>query len=474
MDAKPKSNKIRRLERKRKREERADRRARSQAQRAAAGRIAPTDQALSGSNGPWRGTRQLLQRIIDGEVVEVSPHSDLFPIAQLFANLHSTKMRNGYAQQPDMKSLERLVLTCHKQSDLFRGREEHHYVGGLLALAAHSGRWLRSPADWKIRSHNRYWQFHHLLRHLLACYDVPAFMNTAWFEGLTAQGVLHQRWFIHVAQGQNLRTAARLPVALTKKQAHHFLQAPDDFDLMSGFRWAQISDFGGSERLVRSVLATRLATDFHNDEFWLSVLRWFIANPLLDPVHHGPVIDYLHDQRFVASVPNPNAHLPGQPRLLAPQPHLTMKGRNPERVLRAVAEWHRRLGRDRSRRAISWAPSGMPTYRFEEGEGHYLKVYTITELLSSRELEVEGQAMSHCVATYAGSCEAGRTSIWSLKVVDAYDRELRLLTLEVWNSTRQIVQARQKFNKEASPKELSIINRWSSAGGPSVSKLLAR
>ena len=49
---------------------------------------------------------------------------------------------------------------------------------------------------------------------------------------------------------------------ITKKQAHHFLQAPDDFDLMSGFRWAQISDLGGSERQVRSVLTTRARDRF--------------------------------------------------------------------------------------------------------------------------------------------------------------------------------------------------------------------
>ena len=299
-------------------------------------------------------------------------------------------------------------------------------------------------------------------------------MFTAWFEGLTAQGVLHQRWFIHVAQGQNIRTAAGLPVAITKKQAHHFLQAPDDFDIMSGFRWAQISDLGGSERLVRSVLTTRVATDFRNDEFWMSVFRWFIANPLLDSVHHAPMIDYLHDQRFVASVPNPNAHLPGRPRLLAPQPNLTMKGRNPATVLRAVADWHRRLGRSRSRKAIAWAPSGMPAFRFEEGEGHNLRVYTIMELLSSGELEDEGRAMSHCVASYAGSCAAGHASIWVLKVVDAFDCETRLLTLEVWNASRQIVQARRKCNKEAGAKEVSILSRWASVGGPSVSKLLAR
>ena len=119
----------------------------------------------------------------------------------------------------------------------------------------------------------------------------------------------------------------------------------------------------------------------------MSVIRWFIANPMRDAVHHGPIIDYLHDQRFVASVPNPLAHLPGQPGRLAPQPNLTMKGS---------------------------------------------------------------------------------------KVTDAYDRETRLLTLEVRNASRQIVQARQKLNKQASPKELSIISRWASAGGPTTSKFLAR
>jgi hypothetical protein len=473
MDAKPKSNKIKRLERRRKREERADRRSRAHA-RSAAATIIPADQALKGSASPWRGARHVLQRIIDGEVVQVSPHSDLFPICQIFAAVRANKSRNGYPEQPDVRSLGRLVVTCHGQTDLFRGREGHHYAGALLALCAHSRRWLRSPEDWKVRSHNRYRQFHSLVRHVLASYDVPIFMNTAWFGGMTPQAILHQRWFIHVAQGQNIRTAAGLPVALTKKQAHQFLQAPDDFDLMSGFRWAQISDLGGNERLVRSVLSTRIATNFQNDEFWMSVIRWFLANPMLDAVHHGPIIDYLQDQRFVASVPNPLAHLPGQPGRLAPQPNLTMKGRNPEAVLRAVTEWHRRLGRERHKKVISWAPSEMPGYRFEEGEGHNLKVYTITELISSRELEDEGQAMSHCVASYAGSCAAGHASIWALRVTDAYDRETRLLTLEVRSSNRQIVQARQKFNKAASPKELSIIARWACAGGPTASKFLAR
>ena len=37
--------------------------------------------------------------------------------------------------------------------------------------------------------------------------------------------------------------------------------------------------------------------------------------------------------------------------------------------------------------------------------------------------------------------------IWVLKVVDAYDRETRLLTIEVRNSTRQIVQVRAEVQQ---------------------------
>ena len=53
---------------------------------------------------------------------------------------------------------------------------------------------------------------------------------------------------------------------------------------------------------------------------------------------------------FGAEPARPSARSPGR---LAPQPNLTMKGRNPETVLHAVAEWHRRLGRERYRKVIS-------------------------------------------------------------------------------------------------------------------------
>ena len=308
----------------------------------------------------------------------------------------------------------------------------------------------------------------------MARYDVPAFMNTAWLEGLTPAGVIHQGWFIHVAQGGNLRTAEGLPVPLTRRQAHLYLQAPADFDVLSAFRWAQIVDMGGDERLVHSILATKIGSSFDHDDFWVTVLRWLVLQPMLDPVHHVPIIDYLHNQRFVASALNPLAGEPGQPRLVPPQPNLTMKGRDAESLLRSVDQWHRRLGRVGRGPAACWKPTGIEPFHHEEGEGKSRRIFVITELASSYELLAEGQAMAHCVATYAPSCVRGRVSIWSLRLVDATGLETRLLTLEVSNSDYKIVQARRKFNALPGKRELSILERWAAVGGPSLSQWVAR
>jgi hypothetical protein len=162
--------------------------------------------------------------------------------------------------------------------------------------------------------------------------------------------------------------------------------------------------------------------------------------------------------------------VPGQPLLVPPQPNLTMKGRNPESLLRAVSTWHRRLGGFAIGPAVHWTASEIKPLGHEEGEGSNRKIYTITELTCSHDLQYEGRAMTHCVASYISSCRTGRVSIWSLRVIDGTGQETRLLTLEVNNRDRQVVQARRRFNAWPSSKELSILHRWTAAGGPTLSK----
>ena len=74
--------------------------------------------------------------------------------------------------------------------------------------------------------------------------------------------------------------------------------------------------------------------------------------------------------------------------------------------------------------------------------------------------------MGHCVAAYWRLCESGLASIWSLSVEDASGQVERLLTLEVRNADRTIVQARGKLNRLPSLDELDVLTRWQHLGGP--------
>ncbi len=470
MDVRPSSNKQKRQEAK---QRRAERRATEQARAAHEARRRQAERENREATARYHDKKQVLRMIVEGQDVPAAwLGPELLAVAQLFDGCRNGPTQQAPLPRPDAAALGRLVLACRGRTGFFEGPESQRFTGALLALSAHGDRWIREPEGWKPRSHNTYRQLHSLARHLVARYDVPTFMNSAWLEGVTAEGLIHQDWFIQVGQGGNIRTADGLPIPLTKKQAHHYLRAPDDFDVMGAFRWAQIIDLGGTERLVRSVLGTRLGTGFANDEFWVTVLRWLVAQPMLDPAQHGPIIDYLHEQRFAPSVPNPDAGLPGRPAWVPPQPNLVMKGRSAETLLRSVARWHRQLGRTAGATLVVWPPSGIAPLRLEEGQDENRRTFTITELLSSHELAEEGRAMGHCVGSYATSCSSGRVSIWSLKVAEAWGRETRLLTLEVWNSTRRVIQARRKFNRMPGDKEMAILARWAESARLTLSNWL--
>jgi hypothetical protein len=121
-----------------------------------------------------------------------------------------------------------------------------------------------------------------------------------------------------------------------------------------------------------------------------------------------------------------------------------------------------------------WKPSGISPLTVTQTEECGRRVYAITELISSAELEEEGAAMGHCVATYGPLCQSGQSSIWSLTVEDASGRVERLLTIEVRTWGKEIVQVRGKSNRAAYPDELRILTLWAQAGGPRLSPVVFR
>jgi hypothetical protein len=185
---------------------------------------------------------------------------------------------------------------------------------------------------------------------------------------------------------------------------------------------------------------------------------------MLDPHQVGPIIDFLHAQRFERGP----ARVEGGTVVagVVPQPHLSMKGRTVESLLRQMQAWHRMLARETKAGAgagtpIKWRPSGIDGYERVEGTPGNQRLFRVVELLDARELAYEGRAMRHCVASYAHSCAGGRCAIFSLREeFGAGAQTMRRLTVEVSVAHRRIVQARGRLNAPPGGVEERILRAW--------------
>ncbi len=362
------------------------------------------------------------------------------------------------------KILLEVFLNLESTSKLFR---DASHIRGITELVMHYYSWIRSLQDWKPKTHNADRQFSSLARHLLATYEVPGFMDSAWLEGNRKQ----QKWFKHIGMGKNIRNADGLPISLTKKMAHFFSTAPNDYTVEAAFRWGQVHALGGDRRLADVLRETRIVRSFEYDDFWLSVVRFFVRNPMLDPSLVGPVVDYIWNQKYenrrvfdergVAEERGPE------------QPNFSMKGRNPESLLRQVERWHRQLGKEAKGGNLQWPHSNFNEFEFKEGtkKTGNMKFWTIRELLSSKELIGEGRAMRHCVASYAQSCSHGGCSIWTMEVEDKSGQN-KMLTIDVSQSNKIIRQVRGRNNRLPTVQEMGILQRWATKEGLRIASYL--
>jgi len=333
------------------------------------------------------------------------------------------------------------------------------YNDALLCLWSYKGWWIRDYKDWNPRSKNPMKQLSSLIRFLLTDYDIPLFADKAWFiKPLLRSKTLEYhddittnlKWYLGLCQGQNIRTMNKLPIPLTKKQAHHFCKAPETYSYSEAFRYGQILGLGGNKRLIEQVI-NKLplnCTGHHYkwdekvqkpNQFHDPLIRLFIANPMLDVHMFGQIIDYVTDQRYE----NPN---------------FSYKGKTAESLLRKTEEWHERVRKTEGKNFRNWEPNkDIGIHRWEEGnvENKNFRVWTITELVNSKQLASEGKQLKHCVRSYVRSCGAGRVSIWSLSCNDE-----KKVTVEVNNKMHKIVQAKGLANRSPNSQEMRNIREW--------------
>lgn len=345
---------------------------------------------------------------------------------------------------------------------------DNPYVVALANFAIQRERWLRDPRGFHTRTHNPYRQFTELTRHLFADYPPPAFMEQAWFVRNPRQAALTQGWYIDLARGQSPRKLGKLPIDLTRAAAHLLPTVPPELTVWQGFRWAQVRAMGATHATATAILASPIGVDFKRDGFWLTVVRFLVDQPMLDPNRIGPIVDYIHHQRHVDQLIGDGERQRHGPAM----PNYSMKGRSIQRLLTQVDRWHGRLAAAApGGRRLNWRPCGIDGMQWTEGNGDNEKKIIVRELLNSTVLANEGASMGHCVASYATSCATRRVAIFTM-TRESKKRHEKMLTVEVRPSQRLIVQARGHCNRVASMEERRLLNVWASQVNLKVSSFV--
>ena len=218
---------------------------------------------------------------------------------------------------------------------------------------------------------------------------------------------------------------------MTRRMESIFLRSPDHLTLEAALRRAELLSLDANDHLVAAVLATRLGSDLANASFWRTVMEFFVrVSDRLNPTQVGPIVDFLQAVRHerVEVTTQEGLRLINQP-----EPHFSIKGRSLASIQRLVDAWHRRLGRQAGRTLV-WPRSRQQPLMYEERQldPDLPPVrWEVVELTSSIDLRMEGQALQHCVASYAPYCASGLSRIWSLRRITGSSTFASVATIEV-------------------------------------------
>lgn len=289
--------------------------------------------------------------------------------------------------------------------------------------------------------------------------------------------------------GKSLKTYQGYPVGMIvhKRSTHHLHTTPDDMDFLCAIRRIQTLYLGGSNyifnALMRSPVLHELPPDiktrknitdnweqsYEFDKFWLTVIKFFIDHPMIEPNKISEIIDYINNMKFV-ELRTFDRELNRFVITKPPHPNFSMNGRTPQSLLNLSNQWH--YQRDRQSRKISkigenfqWKGINVNDCEYKRGKGNK---YVLIQLKSYNELKHEGNEMRHCVASYAHSCKNNQCAIFSLKHYIHESFFGTSATIEVRGNN--VVQIRGKYNRKPDDTSISIIYEWAYQNNLTITK----
>jgi len=300
--------------------------------------------------------------------------------------------------------------------------------------------WVRSPQAWDQNGGEAAF-----LDHLFALYAVPRFLHSQWSRELDASRLKWLCWFIVLGQGGSLKRVGELfQWNISNRFQHYLYDVPAKASPIQACIYAEVKRLGGRDidfaRVIRSLALvvdpTEPSANASHAGFWHETVRWLIH-------HRDDITDEQSDLILSWAM-----HEYTEAERAHARP-FSWKGRSVAAVLERSIAYRRQLERPWSGYRWSghswdWVMDQVPLGR-----------WSFIELTSGEDLFLEGQAMHHCVASYASRCASGYSAIVSLRLDD-----VRRITVEIDLRTRQVVQARGPFNRPVQPEEQMAIGQW--------------
>lgn len=322
-------------------------------------------------------------------------------------------------------------------------------VEAIAHMAREADEFIRDPEDWQPRGVAYRNVLQSFVRHVLVKYELPPrWLENVWFD-TERMGTMWIGAYIRLGQGYGLHHE-NLVFDMTKRAAREALKAPRSFWCRQALRFGQAVACGADRARAKAIAES--GVQWIDDPFGLTVVQWLAQHADFPIAKMLDLVDYINElrdeQRWVCDTRGRWVQRPADP-------DWKIAGRTTRSLLRDMDEASQY---DAEQEAKTFSQS-LPTVRPERirMEGSRDK-WLMVPVAGSVQFEEEGDAMSHCVASYQERAEEGELRIYSLRHVDG--RKLnRRVTICVRPSVG-ISEARGYANRRPSQKELSVIAHW--------------
>jgi hypothetical protein len=327
----------------------------------------------------------------------------------------------------------------------------------------------RSFESWHMpKSKNDYVLFKSLFCHLLVPYKIPSVIDDTIDRFsrfyLTAESQEVEIMF-HMIKGNGIHSFPRLNLEMNSKMNFLLNDAPKHLRLPKAMWWAKIRSMG-----VSYSIATKLVDNFYIEIAtpwigWYDDLIFFLNRfPDIGKSDLKKILDFIIAQKKDGIYIHVN-NCEEEVRVPALFQDFKFKGRTVASVLKYVEKW---------RAYVQIAKEGgvggefkispIQPMRIKQGK----RLIRIRQITNLKNLALEGSKLNHCVATYAGECLSGASSIWSMNEILAVGKIKRLITIEVEEETKNVEQASGKSNRELYKMEKKWLEMWVEKEGLSV------